>query len=271
LGALPSTTLGYEKLFNPAFQFDDVEQFIQWLLDDQPEIPRYFAHMKQSNKAGPELLANLSAPARISGQTLAEQIEAGEMVIDLRAAEEYRRAYLRGTINIPATAENFTTYIGWFVDYDRPLYLILSDVAELGEILRSLRAIGVDQIAGYTGPDGVADGMNGHSSISTIDAQELAERKAANDLAVVPVIIDVRGRSEYRQRHIVGARNIPLGFLPQHLDQLPHDGTIVVHCASGYRSQIAASLLRAKGFDNVVQLQDSKERWSRLLETTTGD
>jgi hydroxyacylglutathione hydrolase len=268
LGALPSTTLGYEKLFNPAFQFDDEAQFRQWLLDDQPEIPRYFAHMKQINKAGPELLANLTAPPRISGQALAERIEAGEMVIDLRAAEEYRRAYRPGTINIPATAENFTTYVGWFVDYERPLYLILPDVAELGEVLRSLRAIGVDQVAGYTGPDGVAESVNGRgNNMPTLDAQELAQRKAANGL----VIVDVRGRSEFRERHIVGARNIPVGFLPQHLDQLPHNGTIVVHCASGYRSQVAASLLRAKGFDNVVPLDDSKENWSRLLETTTGD
>jgi hydroxyacylglutathione hydrolase len=99
----------------------------------------------------------------------------------------------------------------------------------------------------------------------TISAQTLAARKPTNGI----VIVDVRGRNEFRQQHIVGARNIPLGFLPQHLDQLPHDDTIVVQCATGYRSQIAASLLRAKGFENVVSLQDSKERWSQLLETVT--
>jgi hydroxyacylglutathione hydrolase len=91
----------------------------------------------------------------------------------------------------------------------------------------------------------------------------LAARKPSNGF----VIVDVRGRNEYRQQHIAGARNIPLGFLPQHLDQLPRNGTIVVQCASGYRAQIAASLLRANGFDNVVNLQDSQERWSQLLET----
>jgi hydroxyacylglutathione hydrolase len=263
LGAVPSTTLGYEKLFNPAFQFSNEDQFVDWLLADQPEIPRYFAQMKKVNKAGPELLANLSAPARISRHTLDELLAADEMVIDLRPAADYRHASIPGTINIPATADTFTTYVGWFVEYNRPLYLILPDVAALEEILRSLRAIGVDQIAGYAGPDVLTENTDG---MPIINAQELAARQPANGL----VIVDVRGRNEYREQHIAGARNIPLGFLPQHLDQLPHDHTIVVQCASGYRSQIAASLLRANGFDNVVNLQDSKQRWSALLDTVTG-
>jgi hydroxyacylglutathione hydrolase len=260
LGAIPSTTLGYEKLFNPALQFEDEEKFVKWLLDDQPEIPRYFAQMKRVNRIGPKLLAELPAPTRATRLTLVEAIDKGELVIDLRAAEEYRRSYLPGTINIPATSSSFTTYVGWFVDYNRPLYLILPDVAEREEVLSSLRAIGVDKVAGYAGPDVV----NASSEpMPVMDAQQLAARKPANGL----VIVDVRGRSEYREEHIAGARNIPLGFLPHNLDKLPHDHTIVVQCASGYRSQIAASLLRAKGFDNVVNLQASKEEWSKALET----
>ena len=269
LGAIPSTTLGYEKLFNPAFQFSDEDRFVEWLLADQPEIPRYFAQMKRINKIGPALLADLAAPVRIPRATLSETINAGGQVIDLRAADDYRRAYLPGTLNIPATADNFTTYLGWFVDYNRPLYLILADVAELGAILRSLRAIGVDQVAGYAGPDVVLERADtaGNATMPVINAKELAAAKPANGL----VIVDVRGRNEYREEHIAGARNIPLGFLPQHLNQLPHDHTIVVQCSSGYRSQIAASLLRANGFDNVVNLQDSKERWSQVLETVAGN
>ncbi len=266
LGAIPSTTLGYEKLFNPAFQLSDEAQFVEWLLADQPEIPHYFAQMKRINKEGPELLANLSTPARIHSGDLAQNIDAGEQVIDLRAAADYRSASLAGTLNIPATADNFITYIGWFVEYNRPLYLIVPDVAEMGTILRSLRAIGVDQVAGYAGPDvvaGVAKSEVNYNAMPTINAQQLATCKPTNGL----VIVDVRGHTEYREQHIAGARNIPLGFLSQHLDQLPHDHTIVVQCSSGYRSQIAASLLLAKGFDNVVNLQDSKEQWSKILET----
>ena len=263
LGAIPSTTLGYEKLFNPAFKFGNEAQFVKWLLADQPEIPRYFAQMKRINRDGPTLLANLVSPERVTRATLDERIAAGELVIDLRAAEKYSQAYVPGTINIPIVGGSFTTYIGWFVDYDRPLYLILEDVAELESVQSSLRAIGVDQVAGYAGPDVATVAGNGNG----INAQELAARKPANGL----IIVDVRGRNEYREEHIVGARNIPLGFLPQNLDQLPHDDTIVVQCASGYRSQIAASLLRARGFDNVVNLYADKAQWSKALETVTGN
>jgi hydroxyacylglutathione hydrolase len=263
IGAVPSTTLGYEKLFNPAFQFNDEEQFVAWLLADQPEIPRYFAQMKKVNKAGPALLATLPTPTRVTRRTLDEHIAAGDLVIDLRPATDYRRAYLPGTINIPETGRNFSTYVGWFVDYNRPLYLILPDAAEVGEVLGSLRAIGVDQVAGFAGPDVLT---NGSETMPIISAEEVAARQPANGL----VIVDVRGHNEYREQHIAGARNIPLGFLPQSLDQLPHDNTIILHCSSGYRSQIAASLLRANGFDNVMGLHDSQEQWSELLETVTG-
>lgn len=267
LGAIPSTTLGYEKLFNPAFQFDNEEKFVEWLLADQPEIPRYFAQMKRVNKIGPELLANLHTPARINRRALQERIAEGAMVFDLRAGTDYRRAHLPGTINIPTTAENFSTYIGWFVNYNHPIYLILPDVAEIENVLRSLRAIGVDQVAGYAGPDILSESSD---SLPVIDVQELAEQKPSHNQAGI-IIVDVRGRNEYREEHIAGARNIPLGFLPQHLDQLPHDQTIVLQCASGYRSQIAASLLRAHGFDNVVNLHDGKAQWSKLLETVSGN
>lgn len=263
LGAIPSTTLGYEKLFNPAFQFNEEGQFVKWLLEDQPEAPRYFARMKRVNQAGPRLLANLSMPARITRHMLDEQLAAGSQVFDLRAAVDYRRAYLPGTLNIPATEDNFTTYVGWFVDYERPLYLILPDIAKLGDIIRNLRAIGVDHIAGYAGQDVV---LGETKIMSSITAHELVARQHTNTL----LIVDVRSRSEYKEEHIAGAHNIPLGFLPEHLNQLPQDATIVVHCTSGYRSQIGASFLHATGFDNVLPLQDGREQWSKLFDTVTG-
>lgn len=264
LGAIPSTTLGYEKLFNPAFQFDNEEAFVKWLLDDQPEVPRYFAQMKRVNRMGPSLLSTLPTPTRATRRALQERIDAGEMVIDLRSIESYRRAYLPGTLNIPLGGK-YSTYVGWFVDYTRPIHLILPDAAELEHVLVGLRAIGVDQVASYAGPEVFAEGQAETTPLPTFTAQELATRQSSDDL----LILDVRGRNEYREEHIVGARNIPVGLLPDHLDELPHDQTLVLHCASGYRSQIAASLLRAKGFDNVATLEANKAEWSKVLETTS--
>jgi hydroxyacylglutathione hydrolase len=264
LGAVPSTTLGYERLFNPAFQFDEEEPFVRWLLAGQPEAPRYFAQMKRVNKLGPAPLAALTPPPRLALAALDRLRADGSQVIDLRPAETVRRAYLPGTLNIPATAINFSTYVGWFVDFSRPLYLIVPDEPHLAGILRSLRAIGVDQVGGYWGPEVAAAAT---VSLPALSAQELAERRLRSDLLVV----DVRGRTEYQEEHIAGARNLPLGYLLQHLDELPHDRPVVVHCASGYRSQIAASLLHAHGFDNVLNLDDSLEVWCTLLPTVHGD
>jgi hydroxyacylglutathione hydrolase len=263
LGAIPSTTLGYEKLFNPAFQFSDEDAFVAWLLDGQPEAPRYFAQMKQVNKAGPALLATLPSPTRINRRRLDKAIASGATVFDLRAADDFARAFVPGSLNVPATANNFTTYIGWFVDYTRPVFLVVPDVAQIGDVLRSLRAIGVDHVTGYAGPEVVA-GVT--ATLPVMRAEDLAAARGKSGL----LIVDVRGRSEYREEHIAGAANIPLGFLPQHLDQIPHDQTIVTQCSSGYRSQIAASLLRARGFDNVANLDDDRETWRKLLATTTG-
>lgn len=264
LGAIPSTTLGYEKRFNPAFQFEQEDAFVAWLLEGQPEAPRYFAQMKRVNKQGPALLATLPTPPRLDRPALDRLLGEGAFVVDLRAAADYSAAYRPGTVNIPATAANFSTYIGWFVDYTQPLYLIVPDEALLPALLRSLRAIGVDQIGGYWGPEAVRGDA---PALPVVTSQELARRLPGSGT----VIVDVRGKSEYREEHIAGARNIPLGFLPQHLAQIPRDHTVVMQCASGYRSQIAATLLRAQGFDNVVNLVEGKEAWRAALPTVSGN
>jgi hydroxyacylglutathione hydrolase len=260
LGAIPSTTLGYEKLFNPAFQIGSEQGFVAWLLDGQPEPPRYFAQMKRVNKIGPALLRTLEAPAHYERPILDAVIEDGCQVFDLRSRGEFAWAHVPRTVNIPATSSNYSTYVGWFVDYGRPVYLILPALDALQATLSDLRAIGVDYIAGYFGPDVVAHNTQ---PLPVITADEVARRMAANGFT----ILDVRGRSEFDEKHIVGARNIPLGYLPGRLEEIPTAQPLITQCASGYRSQIAASLLQAAGFTNAITLNEGEEVWSRLLPT----
>jgi hydroxyacylglutathione hydrolase len=260
LGAVPSTTLGYEKLFNPAFQFSDEESFVRWLLAGQPEPPRYFAQMKKVNKLGPELLQNLPAPRQLGRAELEAALRGGHLVVDLRSAEAYAQGHIPGTLSIPATSPTFSTYIGWFVDYNRPLYFITPELDQAPAIMTALHAIGVDHVPGYFAADVV---RRGAERLPMISASELADRLSRNGI----VVVDVRGQSEYLEQHLTGAKHIPLGFLPQRLDEVPHDKTVVTQCATGYRSQIAASLLRATGYHNVLNLSDGIEAWSRLLPT----
>ncbi len=261
LGAVPSTTLGYEKLFNPALQFEHEADFVQWLLADQPEAPRYFAQMKKVNKRGPALLSHLLAPVQLDRADLDAALANGQLVVDLRPAAAFVQKHWPGTVSIPSTNRTFSTYLGWFVDYERPLYLIMPSLAEVEPILAALRAIGIDNIPGYFAPEIVNDAR---ANLPTINAQALAERMPRNGL----MIVDVRGQSEYADEHIVGARNIPLGFLPQQLDELSKEHLIVTQCASGYRSQIAASLLRAYGYNQVLSLNEPLDVWSQELPTT---
>ncbi|MBZ0300326.1 MAG: MBL fold metallo-hydrolase [Anaerolineae bacterium] len=263
LGALPSTTLGYEKLFNPAFQIADQDRFVDWLLDGQPEAPKYFAQMKKVNKIGPALLDRLESPAHLSHSQLQQALDAGELVIDFRSQEQFAEAHLPGTVSIPATSDSYVTYVGWLVQYDASLTIIAPTAGAATQIVRGLRSIGVDTIRGYVLPDAVA-GLT--ESLPQISAARLAERARTNSL----VILDVRGKTEYLARHIRGAKNVPLGYVLDRLAEIPSDHTVVTHCASGYRSQIAASLLRKAGYEHVINLNADEVEWAGALATEQG-
>ncbi len=261
LGAVPTTTLGYEKLFNPAFQFEDEAAFVAWLLEGQPEAPRYFAQMKHVNKYGAALRSELPVPQRLERPQLDALLAEGAFVADFRSEESFRRAHIPKTISIPATSPNFSTYVGWFVDYNKPFYFVAERDLDLPELLSALRAIGVDDVRGYF----TGNALHGQTdTLPLIDAESLEGR-----LGEV-FLLDVRGATEYAEAHISGAHNIPVGHLPRRLAELPSDKPIVVYCASGYRSQIAASWLRAQGYAQVMNLPDSKAAWMQRLPTERG-
>jgi hydroxyacylglutathione hydrolase len=263
LGAIPSTTLGYEKLFNPAFQFEEEGEFVDWLLDGQPEPPKYFAQMKKINKLGPALTATLPTPVNFDRATLDAVIEDGGQVFDLRNRGQFASAHVPGTINVPADNNSFVTFIGWLVDYERPVYVLLPGVDTERSILNDLRSIGIDYVPGYFSPEVLTHRTQ---ALGVVTAKALAKRLPEDDI----LMVDVRGKSEYEEGHVVGARHIPLGYLPDVAESLPRDRTLITYCGSGYRSQIAASLLQGAGFENVMALNEGTECWSRFLPTESG-
>ncbi len=263
LGAVPSTTLGYEKLFNPAFQQEGEEPFVRWLLAGQPEPPKYFAQMKKVNKIGPLLINRLPTPTSFDRSMLNAVIQDGGQVFDLRNRGQFAFSHVPGVINVPADNLSFVTYLGWLVDYERPVYLLLPSVDSELSVLTDLRSIGIDYVPGYFGPEVAAHDTQ---AMPVITARGLAKRLPQNGMQV----IDVRGKSEYAEKHIVGAQHVPLGYLVDRLQEIPRDRTIITQCASGYRSQIAASLLLANGFEDVVTLNEGEECWSKFLPTESG-
>ena len=264
LGAMPSTTLGYEKLFNPAFQHGDEATFVRWLLDGQPEPPKYFAQMKKVNKLGPALLSQLPAPVNFDRRMLNAVVADGGQVIDLRDRGQFAFSYVPGTVNIPADSTSYVTYLGWLVDYARPVYLLLPSIDSEPSVLSDLRSIGIDDVPGYFSPEVAAHDTQ---ALPMITAKELARRLPQNGLT----ILDVRGKNEYTARHVVGAKHVPLGYLPDRLHEIPRTTPVITQCASGYRSQIAASLLQAAGFENVIAMNEGEECWAKFLPTASGN
>ena len=258
LGSLPTTTLGYEKLFNPAFQFDDEDegQFVAWLLADQPEAPRYFAQMKMVNRDAQPLTdtddINILPPGDIHAI-----LEKDCLIIDARPQEDFAQGHIPGTLGIPPTRK-FNTYAGWFVDFEQPVYLIV-DEASLAERVEELRAIGVEDISGIFLADAVMQYAQYDKSVMLTHISPAETHQAAMQDGVQ--IVDVRGKQEYAAGHIDNALNVPLGYLPAHLDDLPRDRLIVLQCETGVRSQIASSFLEKSGFHNVASLSGGLENW----------
>ena len=269
LGAVPSTTVGYEKLANWALAPMTEEAFVRAVLEGQPEPPRYFAQMKRINKEGPRRLDGFPRPKRLPAQGLRALIDHGEIVVDTRSAAEYAAAHVPGTLNIPIGA-TFTTWAGWLLPYDRDVHLLVDSGCEpcADEVMRDLAMIGLDRVATISGTDALAAWSDGGRALASVreaapaEAVRLVSRGEA-------VLVDVRGRAEWEAGHLPGALNIPLGHLVDRVGELPTDRTILVQCRSGARSSIAASVLERRGITNVANVAGGYIAWERSRVNAT--
>ena len=261
ISAVPGSTVGYEKMFNWALSIDDEDAFVDAVLAGQPEPPVYFAEMKRINRDGPPVLGGIRVPRELPAETLESVLAKGVPVIDTRPADEFARGHVPGTINIPLN-RSFNTWAGWLIPYDRDFHLIVpsscDDCAETA--VKDLAMIGLDRVAGWFRSDALDTWTVGGGRLNTIpqiDADELQTRMDNGDVAV----LDVRGRSEWDAGHLPGVANIPVGYLTEHLDEIPRDRPLVLHCQGGGRSAIAASVLGAHGFDNVINMTGGFADW----------
>jgi hydroxyacylglutathione hydrolase len=257
---VPHSTVGYERRFNWGFSIDDEDEFVRAVLAGQPEPPKYFAEMKRINREGPRSLGGLRRPPRLPERRLAALLEGGALVIDTRQAADFAARHVPGTVNIPLN-RGFTTWAGWLVPYDQDFYLLLDDRCGhcLEEAARGLAMIGLDRLGGYFGVETVDAWATERpvQAVPQIGSRELDAKLRAGEVAA----IDVRGAAEWEAGHLPGVPNIPVGYLADRLDEVPSDRPVVVHCQGGTRSAIAASVLQARGFRNVINLPGGYEEW----------
>jgi hydroxyacylglutathione hydrolase len=261
LGAVPQSTLGYERRFNWAFGIRDEDEFVRAVLAGQPDPPRYFAEMKRINRDGPRIRGDAARPPALDVAGVARAIADGVPVVDTRAARVYADRAIPGTLNIPAN-RSFATYAGSLLPYDRDFYLIADDRGNgVAELLRTLAGIGLDRVAGFAGID-VLDQWQAAgrpvAATSRLDLRQTAEAVAAGRGAV----LDVRSQAEWAAGHLPGAVNVPLGELEQRIEAVPPSRPLIVQCQTGARAAIAVSLLKARGLEDVFLYPGGFAEWS---------
>ncbi|QDU98893.1 MBL fold metallo-hydrolase [Lignipirellula cremea] len=253
LGAVPSSTVGYEKLFNPALQFTDEEKFVRYILSDQPEAPRYFAVMKRVNKEGPEILGDQGLPESQPVHELAARLESAT-VIDLSPSDQFAKGHVPGVLNIPTGM--LAGWAGWVVDYSQPVYLI-ADAGQLPEAIRVLRSIGLDDVRGYFDAAKVREAGLASESYPTAKPGELASRIESGEVK----LLDVRSDEEWKSSRIAQAEHHFLGRLPGNVATIESSQPVVTQCQTGGRSAIAASILQAAGL-YVINMTGGLGAWT---------
>ncbi|CAN5649478.1 MBL fold metallo-hydrolase [soil metagenome] len=263
LGAVPTSTVGYERLFSwwgRLVEVGDEEGFVESLLADQPDAPVYFGRMKRQNKSGPELLGERQPLVEYEAGTLKERLGREEVIfIDTRSPEEFVKGAALGSLNV-TVGNNFASWASWVIDPekdDRPIVVLANDEEGANRLRDKLSYVGIDNVVGYvTSLEGLP--VEPVPTVSPDDLEKLED----------PFILDVRARSEYEAGHIPEATQIHGGRVMWRLDELPEDRPIVTHCQTGARNAVVASALRAAGFDNVIELEGSYEGWEAANKQT---
>jgi hydroxyacylglutathione hydrolase len=254
------STLGQQRRENYALQPMSKDEFIQVVTADQPDAPAYFNYDAVLNSEErptlDEALAREMNP--LSLEQVLELQEQGAQILDTRDADEFGAAHLAGSINIGLGGQ-YATWVGTVLDRAHPI-VIIADPGREEEAAVRLGRIGFDHVAGY-----LQDGLQ--SLKARPDKVAFTERLSAQYAAELlmgkkpPLAVDVRSAREHEQKYIDGSVSMPLSHLKEDLEKLPKDRPLLVHCAGGYRSSIAASMLKSGGFERVSEIAGGISAW----------
>jgi len=254
------STLGEQRRSNYALQPMSKEAFIEVVTADQPEAPAYFTYDAVLNSEERPTLDQALA-REMNSLTLDALLElqaAGAQILDTRDPDSFGAAHLAGSINIGLGGQ-YATWAGTVLDRKHPI-VIIADPGRESESAVRLGRIGFDHVAGY-----LQGGLRNLESRPELVAftDRLSAQFAAELLSSgqPPLVVDVRAPGERGEKHIAGSLGIPLNHLTENLEKLPKDRPLLVYCAGGYRSSIAASLLRRGGFDHVSEIAGGIAGW----------
>jgi hydroxyacylglutathione hydrolase len=266
IASTPWSTIGYERRHNPMLRpivdGKDIEAFVTTLLGRQPAFPTYFARMRPLNQAGPTPIGARIPDARpMAYDEVRAATAGGARIVDLRSPAAFAVQHVPGSLSIPA-GSSFGTWLGWTVEPDQAIVLVLDEPDDWDDAIRQALRIGHEGVVGHLrgGFQAWTAGGGDIEAHDGLSVEQLAALQSGGG-PDAPLVIDVRQATEFASGHIPGSVHIAAGDLAERLAELPRDRPIATVCASGYRSSVAASLLAEAGFQQISWVADGLPAW----------
>lgn len=258
IGDRDQTTIGNERRFSEALKDRSESEFVDWILQGMPEPPSFYFYLKKVNARGAPLLGTcVVPPAPLSPEQFAQAMK-DCMVLDTRSMLAFGGGHVPGALNIPLRPQ-FATWVGWMVDPEQELLLVVESERDVMEVAEALFRIGFDRVRGYL-HSGMPSWQNEARPLASVEqwtVRELERRRHDLDLT----ILDVRSPAEWESGHVPGAVHHFVPHLEEHLEELRRDQPLAVYCGTGYRATIGASLLKRHGFERVINIPGSWKAW----------
>jgi hydroxyacylglutathione hydrolase len=249
-------TLGHQKQTNYALRPDMTrEEFVKEVLTGLVNPPGYFPMNVIMNIKGYDSIENVLERGRQALSPAAFEAAANEtsaLILDTRDAQAFAKAFIPNSINIGIDG-SFAPWVGTLIPDVKQEILIVADPGREEEVVTRLARVGYDYCIGFLqgGVDAWLKAGKETDSIRSVDADELSKTLESDHQAR---ILDVRKKSEFDSEHVVDAENAPLDFINESMARVDRKKTYYVHCAGGYRSMVFVSILRARGFDNLLDV-----------------
>ena len=247
--------LGNQKKFNYALRANMTkEEFIEEVTNGLAKPPQYFPQNVKMNKEGYEsidVVMERGAQALSAAAFEAAANETGAVILDTRGAQVFNKGFIPNSINIGLKGD-FAPWVGALVPDVKQEILLVTEIGQEEEAILRLARVGYDNVIGYL-EGGIetweASGQE-VDTITSITPDELADKMAEEKV----MVIDVRRPSEFSAEHIDGAKSLPLDYISELMAEFPKDQTMYIHCAGGYRAMIASSILKSRGYDNLIDI-----------------
>jgi hydroxyacylglutathione hydrolase len=255
------STIGTERLTNAALQIKTRDEFVRMTTEHLPPRPAYFAKDAAINRAGAAALGELPPLEAIPAQRVTALEQEGAVVLDVRSAADFAAAHIPGSLNIGLSGQ-FASWAGTVLGIETRVVLVAADAERAAEARMRLSRVGIERVLGYV-QDGVEGWRAAGLPVACVEQMTAAELNARLQRDRRLQVLDVRREIEWQAGHIAGAHWHALDAFPAGLPALDRHRPVAVHCKSGYRSIIAASLLERAGFERVINVSDGFDGWQK--------